>query len=32
MEIRILDLQDAEIYRELRLKSLKENPEAFLST
>ncbi|WP_318671150.1 GNAT family N-acetyltransferase [Paenibacillus sp. PSB04] len=24
--------QDAEIYRELRLKSLKENPEAFLTT
>jgi ribosomal protein S18 acetylase RimI-like enzyme len=32
MEIRILDSQDAEIYRELRLKSLKENPEAFLTT
>ncbi|GIO64012.1 N-acetyltransferase [Paenibacillus cineris] len=32
MEIRILDSQDAQIYRELRLKSLKENPEAFLTT
>ncbi len=28
MEIRILDSKDAEIYRELRLKPLKENPEA----
>jgi len=32
MKIRILDKRDAEIYRELRLKSLKENPEAFLTT
>jgi ribosomal protein S18 acetylase RimI-like enzyme len=32
MQIRILDKTDAEIYRELRLKSLKENPEAFLTT
>lgn len=32
MEIRILDLEDAAIYRELRFKSLKENPEAFLTT
>ncbi|MGO4699299.1 N-acetyltransferase family protein [Paenibacillus sp. 2TAB26] len=32
MKIRILDSADAEIYRELRLKSLKENPEAFLTT
>ncbi|WP_306431085.1 GNAT family N-acetyltransferase [Paenibacillus sp. XY044] len=27
-----MDSKDAEIYRELRLKSLKENPEAFLTT
>nr|WP_260987018.1 hypothetical protein [Paenibacillus terrae] len=27
-----MDSQDAEIYREMRLKSLKENPEAFLTT
>jgi len=32
MEIRILDSKDAEMYRELRLQSLKENPEAFLTT
>ncbi|GFN31774.1 GNAT family N-acetyltransferase [Paenibacillus xylaniclasticus] len=32
MEIRLLDSQDAGIYRELRLKSLKENAEAFLTT
>lgn len=32
MEIRLLDAEDAELYRELRLRSLKENPEAFLTT
>lgn len=32
MEIKLLNIEDAELYRELRLKSLKENPEAFLTT
>ncbi|MCR8634689.1 GNAT family N-acetyltransferase [Paenibacillus radicis (ex Xue et al. 2023)] len=32
MNIRCLNPADAEIYREIRLKSLKENPEAFLTT
>nr|WP_237167850.1 GNAT family N-acetyltransferase [Paenibacillus yonginensis] len=32
MEIRVLTAEDAEIYREIRLRSLKENPEAFLTT
>lgn len=30
-QIRLLDSADAEIYREIRLKSLKDNPEAFLA-
>ncbi|TDF93217.1 GNAT family N-acetyltransferase [Paenibacillus piri] len=32
MMIRFLEPADAEVYRELRLKSLLENPEAFLTT
>jgi ribosomal protein S18 acetylase RimI-like enzyme len=32
LKIRVLDTEDADIYRELRLRSLKENPEAFLTT
>ncbi|QJD84418.1 GNAT family N-acetyltransferase [Cohnella herbarum] len=32
MEIRLLSAEDAEIYRELRLHSLKENPAAFLTS
>ncbi|WP_127534741.1 GNAT family N-acetyltransferase [Paenibacillus kobensis] len=32
MEIKLLDIGDAERYRELRIQSLRENPEAFLTT
>ena len=32
MYIRLLDSSDAEMYRELRLRSLREHPEAFLTT
>ncbi|GGD67525.1 GNAT family N-acetyltransferase [Paenibacillus nasutitermitis] len=32
MEIRLLNREDAHRYRELRLKSLMENPEAYLTT
>jgi RimJ/RimL family protein N-acetyltransferase len=32
MIIRLLDTSDADIYREIRLRSLKDNPEAFLTS
>jgi hypothetical protein len=32
MLIRLLESSDAEIYREIRLDSLKESPESFLTT
>jgi hypothetical protein len=31
-QIRLLESLDAEIYREIRLDSLKESPESFLTT